>query len=80
MLTWSTTTEWRLQRELDVFLRVQSNDERRDVHDLFAHSLKIWEKQKQKMQNIKIKNLFKSHAIILNQQKPSTLILISVKR
>ena len=40
-ITWSTTTEWRLQRELDVFLRVQSNNERWDVHDLLTHSKKL---------------------------------------
>lgn len=34
----SATAEGRLEREVDVLLRVQSHDERRDVDHLLAHS------------------------------------------
>uniref|UniRef100_A0A8W7PQG4 Uncharacterized protein n=1 Tax=Anopheles coluzzii TaxID=1518534 RepID=A0A8W7PQG4_ANOCL len=37
--TWTATTEGRLQREVDVLLRIQTDDERRNVHDLLADTL-----------------------------------------
>lgn len=36
--TWTSLTEWWFCREVDVFLWVQSNDERWNVHNLFAHA------------------------------------------
>lgn len=36
--TRAATTEWRLEREVDVFLRVQSYNERWDVHYLLTNA------------------------------------------
>lgn len=36
--TGTATAQRRLQREVNVLLAVQTNDERRDVHDLLAHT------------------------------------------
>lgn len=34
--TWASTTEWRSESEVDVLLRVETDDERWDVDDLLA--------------------------------------------
>lgn len=55
--TGTATTERRLQREVNVLLAIQTNDERWDVYDLFAHTKKDGKKNISRL----IKNLDARH-------------------